>query len=344
MKNVIIIPTLEPGQKLINLVNDLKKIGFKYIVVIDDGSGEKYHNIFTELEKNNCKVFHHNKNFGKGEGIKTGIKKAKELYPDITGYITADSDGQHKASDILKISDELNRFPSSIILGTRYFCKNTVPFKSYYGNKFSSIFFKLETGVDCCDTQTGLRGIPVELTSFALSIPGSRYEYEMNFLITAAKEKKDIRYISIETIYENNNEVSHFRPFKDAIIIYKTPLKFMISSCLSAIIDLTLFTIFAILMTFKYDVILATIFARILSGIFNYIINKHWSFRNNKKDFWQAFKYGLLFVFQMTLSASLLYIFSFLPLYITCIKVIIDVSLFILSYIIQKNHIFNDRS
>ena len=51
-----------------------------------------------------------------------------------------------------------------------------------------------------------------------------RYDYEMNFLMEAVK-KVPLIMIPIETVYENNNEGSHFRTVRDSFLIYKEPLK-----------------------------------------------------------------------------------------------------------------------
>ena len=45
MKNIILIPAYEPDDKLIKLVCDLSKEDFD-IVIVDDGSGTDYKNIF----------------------------------------------------------------------------------------------------------------------------------------------------------------------------------------------------------------------------------------------------------------------------------------------------------
>ena len=44
-------------------------------------------------------------------------------------------------------------------------------------------------------------------------IPGNKYEYELNVLVTAHKEGMQVTGIDIKTIYENNNKNTHFKPF-----------------------------------------------------------------------------------------------------------------------------------
>ena len=59
---VALIPSLEPDQELINIVNELEKNDYK-VVVVDDGSGPKYKEIFNKC---NCKVISYDVNRGKG--------------------------------------------------------------------------------------------------------------------------------------------------------------------------------------------------------------------------------------------------------------------------------------
>ena len=109
-------------------------------------------------------------------------------------------------------------------LANLHFDKEDVPPRSSMGNRITSAFFKLCTGVACSDTQTGLRGIPSSLIPLALSTKGDRYDYEMNFLMAAVK-KVPLVMIPIETVYMNGNEQSHFHPVRDSFLIYKEPLK-----------------------------------------------------------------------------------------------------------------------
>lgn len=332
--NIIIIPTLNPDDKLIKLVKSLKE-DFKNIIIVNDGSKKECKHIFNELKKLNCIIENHKTNLGKGEAIKTGIKKAITI-KGINGFITADSDGQHTKEDILKLSKELDKNPNTIILGTRNLKNKDVPIRSKIGNAFSSFYYYLTTKRKCPDTQTGLRAIPIKYKELALQTEGSRYEYEMNFLLNIAKLNIETKYINIETIYENNNKCSHFRAVKDSIIIYKEFFTFILASLISAIIDITLFYIFSLRLT----IILSTILARILSGVCNFTLNKIVIFKVKKNTIKQSILYLILFLSQMLLSGILVNITSLLPLHIVFIKIIVDVILFIISYIIQSKYIF----
>ena len=223
MCNVIVIPAYEPDERLIGLLETLERSGLTRIVVTDDGSGPLYTPVFIRAGELGCVVVRHEHNLGKGAAIRTGIDKAlREFGPDI-GIITADADGQHLPQDIIRISDAMASFPGRLILGVRDFSGENVPFRCAFGNRVTSVLFKFGTGITCSDTQTGLRGIPSGLVPLALSTEGDRYDYEMNFLIEAVKSAPLIM-IPIETVYENGNEASHFRPVRDSLLIYRDPL------------------------------------------------------------------------------------------------------------------------
>lgn len=347
MNIAVLIPSLDPNEALITLVDTLTTKGIDNMVVIDDGSCAQAQPLFDRCAALGCVVVHHETNRGKGEAIRTGLRTAMERYPAVSGVVTADGDGQHAVEDILRVAAETESHPDHIILGTRDFSAANIPLRSRFGNRFTSLFFRLSAGIPCPDTQTGLRGIPSALFAFALSIPGSRYEYEMNFLFTAAQNKIPLQYIPIQTIYEDGNQTSHFRPIADSARIYAMPLRFLTVALSSFVVDISLFTLFSFLLPDRTAraILTATIAARICSGIFNFTLNRNWSF-SSREDDWKAqgIRYLILFFCQMLVSGGLVSILSFLPLPLTVIKIIVDTALCCISYFIQRNWVFRRKS
>ena len=340
-KQVILIPCLNPEETLIDLVNALFDQGFDRMIVIDDGStNEIAAPVFTWISQLNFIVEHHEKNLGKGAAIKTGILSGIRNYGNDVSFITVDADGQHLPKDVAKIADAMERCPGELILGTRDFRGDHVPLRSRLGNRITAAAFHLVHGVACPDTQTGLRGIPSNLVELALEETGNRYEYEMNFLSDAV-EQTGLQYVEIETVYEDGNRCSHFRPLQDSLLIYGRPLRFLASSMCGALTDLLLFYLIVSLVTFSHveAVLMATIFARIVSGIVNFQLNRHVSFESKEPVAAEAVRYGMLFVVQMLLSGSLVVILSvILPTMVS--KILVDVGLFFVSYIVQKKWVF----
>lgn len=343
MKPVIIIPTLNPDKSLINLVQNLKKSNLQ-IVIINDGSKKECDDIFQTLKlRFQCDICTHTKNMGKGAAIKTGIRYVSQRYPKSCGYVTADDDGQHAVEDILKVAEALEKNPDKFILGSRNFSEKNIPFKSRWGNRITSFVFLISTSNKCQDTQTGLRGIPREFTQICLSVPGDRFEYEMNMLMEFSRNKIDTVHVPIATIYLEDNKSSHFNTVKDSVLIYLNILKYSLSSLVSAIIDITIFTILINLIFGKASagILAATVVARFMSGGVNFMLNRHWVFKSKNEKGIEMIKYLTLFCCQMLLSWLLVTILSNLSLHLTIIKILVDSSLFLISYQIQKKYIFN---
>ena len=101
MNTTVIIPAYEPDEKMRTLVAQLKEKDFN-ILIIDDGSGDSFQPLFENLP---AAVIHHPENKGKGIALKTGLSHVLEYYPDTENVITADADGQHPVSDILRVQD-----------------------------------------------------------------------------------------------------------------------------------------------------------------------------------------------------------------------------------------------
>lgn len=343
---VILIPSLNPDDRLLNLIEDLHKERLNNIVIVNDGSKLSFNNIFEQAQKMDCIICTNKENLGKGASLKIGVKYIKENIPNVKGIITADSDGQHTAKDIKKVAKALLEY-DEVILGCRNFKDKKIPLPSKIGNSFSTFYFKIITGITLKDTQTGLRGIPSKYFNFALNIEGNRYEYEMRFLETMPKKNISFKTVDIETIYEENR-VTHFKFIKDSYIIYKSFFRNIISAISSAIIDISFFMIFSRLLKTENYIILSTILARLISGLYNFIINKFWAFdkknSNNLKK--EALKYIALFLAQMLVSAvttqAIENLFSG-NVSILIIKIFVDLVIFIINFVIQKNWIFKER-
>lgn len=217
MKTKIIIPSYNPTNKIIELVNDLIENELKDIIIVDDGSTDESKKIYKKIPKI-VKIIYHDKNMGKGAALKTAIKTLE----NDDSFITVDSDGQHIIKDILKVKKGLEK--NDVVIGARNFNEKNVPFRSKFGNKISSIIYKSLYERDCPDTQSGLRGFSIKYKDLVLNVKGDRFEYEMNVLSELANKNIPVSYVGITTIYENKNKGSNFKVVKDSYKIYKNIL------------------------------------------------------------------------------------------------------------------------
>lgn len=334
---VIITPAYEPDEKLIKLVGELKEKCDSKILIVDDGSGEKYTWIFEKAEQLGAIVHRYEKNRGKGAALKTAFSIVSS-WEDAEEIVTADCDGQHLPEDIMKIINQVRLNTSKIILGARHFT-GKVPFRSIFGNKLTSIVFLLTKGKKITDTQTGLRGFSKDMIPWLCSIEGNRFEYEMNMLLEAEESGYEIKETPINTVYLENNKSSHFNPLKDSIKIYRLFLKFGMSSILSALVD------FSLLIFIKFlnsNLFLAVAAARICSGSFNYIVNKHYVFSkgNKSKEEICFHKYVLLAVVLMFMNYIILNYLCNIGINLVLAKIMTESILFLFSFLVQKRYVF----
>lgn len=235
MERTVIIPALNPDEGLREIVERNWELE-NQIILVDDGSDKKYERLFWELGEK-CIVLHHEENRGKGEAIKTALKYIKEELWECRVVGIMDADGQHLPDDMEKLLMKAAAEPMALIVGSRTIDRN-VPWKSRMGNLITRRIFRMKTGVEVSDTQTGLRAFSTRLLDFMLDIEGERYEYEINVLVTCAKANIPIIEVPIETIYhDKGNSCSHFRKVRDSVRIYRQLLKFSFVSFSSFLLD-----------------------------------------------------------------------------------------------------------
>lgn len=134
---------------------------------------------------------------------------------------------------------------------------------------------------------------------------------------------------------------------KKLINKYSTFLKYVISSGICLILDLSLFTLFNYLFKDKLGILSITVsivLARIISSVLNYYLNRNKVFKsdNNKFDTSTFIQYVLLVITQMIVSSiSVTLIYNQTHFNETIIKFVVDVILFIVNFIVQKYFIFN---
>ena len=343
----VIIPAYEPDERMLALLDSLEKENFHRIVLVDDGSGGAYRQLFDKAQKEYpVVVLRHSINMGKGRALKTAFDYCLQRFPDAVGCITADSDGQHSVSCILDCAEALLENPEALIMGCRCFEHKDVPARSGFGNKCTRAVMKYLAGVSVSDTQTGLRGIPAAFMRELLSVKGERFEFETNMLMETRTKKIPIIEVPIETIYIEKNKTSHFNPIKDSARIYMIFGKFLFSSLSSSVVDLVLFSIFCYFLKeiewkgISY-IFAATVFARILSALYNFTLNYKVVFQSDSPVEKTMPRYILLAVLQMSCSAFL--VNAIYPIFggaEVLVKIPVDVLLFFLSFFLQREFVY----
>lgn len=208
-KICILIPTYNNEKTLRRVIDGVLEYT-ENIIVINDGSTDSTHQILGHYSQITTISLPENK--GKGNGLKIGFRKAKELGFDYA--ITIDSDGQHYPDDLpVFVEALLNEEQDVLLIGNRNMSQDGIPKKSSFGNRFSNFWFWFETGIKLEDTQSGYRLYPLHKIPKKYFTP--KFEFEIEIIVRTAWRHVPVKNVPIKVLYDPAERVSHFRPFKD---------------------------------------------------------------------------------------------------------------------------------
>lgn len=208
-KICVLIPTYN-NEKTLKRVIDGVLDYTESIIVINDGSTDSTAQILGDYPQITTITLPENK--GKGNGLKTGFKKAKKSGYDYA--ITIDSDGQHYPDDIpIFVEALLQEKEDVLLIGNRNMSQDGIPKKSSFGNRFSNFWFWFETGIKLEDTQSGYRLYPLHRIPKRYFTP--KFEFEIEIIVRTAWRHIPVKNVPIKVLYDPAERVSHFRPFKD---------------------------------------------------------------------------------------------------------------------------------
>ena len=206
-----VIPVYNNAGTVMEMASRVREFGIG-VLVVDDGSTDADIRVLLSW-MDDVVVIRHTSNRGKGEALKTALDYLARQ--EASHMITMDGDGQHHPDDIPAFMDAVRADPDAVWVGVRKFEGNAVPGSSRFGRRFSNLWFKIETGLDCPDTQSGFRAYPVRLIR-QLKLSGRHYEFEMEILVKAAWAGLETKTLEVSVYYPDpEDRVSHFKPFTD---------------------------------------------------------------------------------------------------------------------------------
>ncbi len=337
----MVIPAHRPSGALIELVRTLAGKDLGPIVIVDDGSGAEYADVFDQASRfERVTVLRHAVNLGKGAALKTAFNHVLCAWPHVTGVVTADADGQHHPDDIERVAGALALRPAALVLGCRTFGPD-VPLRSRIGNIATRGIMRAMVGQRLSDTQTGLRGIPSSLLPRLLRLESTGYEFELEMLLTARQLSVPVAEQPIRTIYEPGNKSSHFNPVSDSMKIYFVLLRFGSVSLITALIDNL---VFILAQTRGWDVLPSQALGRILAVAFNYSMVRRSVFYSRQAHRTVLPKYLALVLASGTVSyAGIQLLRTRLGISAVAAKLFVETVLFFANFAVQRLLIFRQR-
>ena len=352
----VVLPSLDPDEKLTAVIDGLLEYGFSDIILVNDGSKPENLHYFEDAAARHPQIhlLHHPVNRGKGAALKTAFTWFLENRPDGFGVITVDGDNQHHPADTRACCEKMLE-TGHCVLGCRDFSLDHVPPRSRFGNRTTSLVFKLFVGMTLSDTQTGLRGIPRKDLEVLVNVSGDRFEYETNTLLAMKDHAIAYDEVKIRTVYIEENASSHFHPIRDSWRIYKLILnhffRYTLSSLVCAVVDTGVAAALNSLLLgllSGFPLTAATeVGARVLSSLLNFFLNKKLVFQTQVDTKKALLRYYCLALPQMAAQLALTH--GFIALLAisdsavgirTAIHVVVMCVLYIVSYMIQQRWVF----
>lgn len=209
LKTIVIVPTYNNERTLKRVLDGVLEYTDS-VLVVNDGSTDST----SEILKNYPQIIqiHLPENKGKGNALAIGFKVAKEK--GFKNAITIDSDGQHYPDDIPNFIEALKSESAPVLLiGNRNMNQDGIPKKSSFGNRFSNFWFWFETGIKLQDTQSGYRLYPLDYLPEKFYT--KKFEFEIEVIVRTAWKGVKVKNIPVKVLYDMDERVSHFRPFRD---------------------------------------------------------------------------------------------------------------------------------
>jgi len=226
MKLSIIIPVYNERETIKELINKVEGVNIgkieKEIIIVDDFSKDGTREILQELVKNKkIKLLFHDKNYGKGHAIKSGLKVAKG---DI--ILVQDADLEYNPNEYNKLIKPIIENKAKVVYGSRILNK---------GNGYSSLLFyiggRAVTAITNILYNSRLSDEPTCYKVFrkdvidGIKIEGERFEWEPE--VTAKILKKGIRIAEVPISYNpRGKEKGKKINWKDGIIAIWTLIKY----------------------------------------------------------------------------------------------------------------------
>lgn len=329
MKAAVLIPAYKPDKNMMTLLSELQNKGF-YVLVVNDGSPKEFDSLFSQAEKY-APVCGYRDNRGKGAALKYGYQKIIEIYPDCTHIITADCDGQHSVEDICKVRKTMEN-GKDFVLTTRYL-RGKIPTRSRIGNSMSRFVYSILNANHLDDNQSGLRGFDICHIDWMLEVGGEKYDYEMNVLFYASKQKIHIEELPIKTIYIDGNKSSNFKPVRDTLRIYKRVFYSSRASLFFLVLSLAMVLFCDVLFSWEYF-FLTIPYCVLFCAFLRYLTDKLWIFKNI--DYKSSFLSFLRNLLRCTTYIAICAVFGLLGFDMFLSFLIAVISIAILEYYCRK--------
>jgi glycosyltransferase involved in cell wall biosynthesis len=215
-RTAALIPAYNAAASIAEVVTDTRGV-LAPVVVVDDGSAD---DTAGRAAGAGAEVLRHVRNEGKGAALVTGLRHLAAA--GVERALTLDADGQHLPDQIPVLLAAADAAPGAIVVGVRRKEGFAIKRSARLGNWLADRLMRWIAGQRLPDTQSGFRVYPVAAT-LALGTRGTRYDFETEVLLRAARAGMPVHGVPVEVYYPPiAQRVSHYRPWADTLRIVRS--------------------------------------------------------------------------------------------------------------------------
>jgi glycosyltransferase involved in cell wall biosynthesis len=183
------IPCYNEKNTILEVVKNIQKqeIPNLNIIIVDDYSKDGSREFLENIDDPKVKVIFHDKNYGKGKAIRTGLDAASSEL-----IIVQDADLEYSPNDYKKILIPFIEADADIVYGSRFMGGNGYVRVHYYfhyiANKILTNLCNLFTNLNMSDMETGMKAFKLEVLKSVVLVEND-FRFEPEVTIKLAKKK-----------------------------------------------------------------------------------------------------------------------------------------------------------
>jgi len=203
-----VVPAKDAETTIASVVEGLRAVREDLdVIVVDDGSSDA---TGARARLAGARVLRHEVNRGKGAALQSGFDAAVGAGAEVV--LALDADGQHPPASVPELLAALEG--ADLVVGSRNADRRGMPWLRRMTNDVTSWWVSRLAGQRIDDSQSGYRAIRAEVIR-RVRPASTRFEYESEFLVAAARAGFRIGSAPIPTLY--NAPGSHIDPLRDTI-------------------------------------------------------------------------------------------------------------------------------
>jgi glycosyltransferase involved in cell wall biosynthesis len=192
----VVIPVYNEAGTVAAVVDRVRKVPVpKEVVLVDDGSSDGSGKVLDGLAAlPDVRVFHHERNQGKGAALKTGFQQARGQI-----VVVQDADLEYDPADYPRLLRPFFDARADVVYGSRFLVGEYARvhlFYHYLGNRFLTFLSNLFTGLNLTDMETCYKAFRRDVVQ-RIDIKSKRFTVEPELTAKIARMKLRIFEVPI---------------------------------------------------------------------------------------------------------------------------------------------------